>query len=171
MPEVTSSTGARTRAGAAPIVGRFERASAAPLVRRVAVVGNHLPRQCGIATFTSHLTAAIAEAFPSIDTLVLAVNDPGRRHAYPATVRFEIAESDPASYRRAADYLNLNDVDVVSFQHEFGIFGGRAGSHLLDLLEELRMPVVTTLHTMLAKPSTAQRQVIDEIARLRSDSW
>jgi glycosyltransferase involved in cell wall biosynthesis len=165
MSQASSSAGAHARTGAGPIVGRFERPSSAPLVRRVAVVGNHLPRQCGIATFTSHLTAAIAQAFPSIDTLVLAVNDPGRRHAYPASVRFEIAETDPASYRRAADYLNVNDVDVVSLQHEFGIFGGRAGSHLLHLLEELRMPVVATLHTILAKPSTAQRQVIDEIAR------
>jgi glycosyltransferase involved in cell wall biosynthesis len=165
MHELTSPARPQMRADTTSNVARFERPTADALIRRVAVVGNHLPRQCGIATFTSHLAAAIGQAFPQIDAFVLAVNDPGRRHAYPTCVRFEIAETDPASYRRAADYLNVNDVDLVSVQHEFGIFGGRAGHHLLLLLEELRMPVVTTLHTILAKPSGPQRLVIDEIAR------
>ena len=75
------------------------------------------------------------------------MNDAGRRHAYPSRVRFEIAEGDIVSYRRAADFLNVNHVDVLSVQHEYGIFGGKAGAHLLALLRELRMPIVTTLHT------------------------
>ena len=85
---------------------------------------------------------------------------------YPARVRFEIAQGDLGSYRRAADFLNVNHVDVLSVQHEYGIFGGKAGAHVLALLRELRMPIVTTLHTVLSAPNPAQRAVIDELARL-----
>ncbi|HVJ21047.1 MAG TPA: hypothetical protein VM686_36805 [Polyangiaceae bacterium] len=117
-----------------------------------AMIGNHLPRRCGIATFTSDLSAAITAEFPELECLVLAMNDGGRHYAYAASVRFELAESDVASYRRAADFLNVNAVDVVSLQHEYGISGGKAGSHVLALVRELRMPVVTTLHTVLPEP-------------------
>jgi glycosyltransferase involved in cell wall biosynthesis len=130
------------------------------------MLGNHLPRQCGIATFTSDLAAAIGSEHPDLECFVLAMNDPGRQHAYPARVRFEIAESDLASYRRAADFLNVNGVDVVSVQHEYGIFGGKAGRHVLQLLRELRMPIVTTLHTILAEPNILQRGVMDELSEL-----
>src|SRR5205809_5216784 len=135
-------------------------------IRTVGVLGNHLPRQCGIATFTTHLTDAIAVEFPVLDCFVLAMNDGSHRHPYPARVRFEIAENDVASYRRAADYLNVNAVDVVCVQHEYGIFGGKAGAHLLALLRELRMPIVTTLHTILAEPNPLQKSAMDEILRL-----
>jgi glycosyltransferase involved in cell wall biosynthesis len=130
------------------------------------MLGNHMPRQCGIATFTTHLGEAIALEHPSLDCFVLAMNDAGKRHAYPSRVRFEIAESDLASYLRAADFLNVNAVDIVSLQHEYGIFGGKAGAHVLALLREVRMPIVTTLHTILAEPSPIQRVVLDEIASL-----
>ncbi len=133
-------------------------------LRRVAILGNHLPRQCGIATFTSHLQDAVAEASPTVDCFVIAVNDPGTHYSYGEHVRFEISEAEIASYRRAADYLNVNAVDVVSLQHEFGIFGGKAGSHVLLLLRELRMPVVTTLHTVLRAPNNAQRMVMEALA-------
>ena len=135
-------------------------------IRTIAMLGNHVPRQCGIATFTADLTDAISEEFPDIDCSVLAMDDPGRRHAYPPRVRFALDESDVASYRRAADFLNVSGVDVVCLQHEYGIFGGKAGSHVLALLRELRMPVVTTLHTLLAEPDPAQRAVMNEITRL-----
>jgi glycosyltransferase involved in cell wall biosynthesis len=130
------------------------------------MLGNHLPRHCGIATFTSHLSEAIANERPDLDCFVMAMNDPGRQHAYPPRVRFEIAEGDLPSYRRAADFLNVNAVDVVSLQHEYGIFGGKAGSHVLALLRELRMPIVTTLHTILAEPNPMQRAVMDELVQL-----
>jgi glycosyltransferase involved in cell wall biosynthesis len=130
------------------------------------MLGSHAPRQCGIATFTTHLSDALAAAVPDVDCLVVAMNDPGRRHVYPSRVRFEIAESDLASYRRAADFLNVNPVDLVCVQHEYGIFGGKAGAHVLALLRELRMPIVTTLHTILAEPSALQRSVMDELLRL-----
>lgn len=135
-------------------------------IHRLAMLGNHLPRQCGIATFTTHLSDALADALPGADCFVLAMNDAGRRHAYPPRVRFEIAENDIAAYRRAADFLNVSTVDVVSVQHEYGIFGGKAGSHVLTLLRALRMPVVTTLHTILAEPSRAQRLAMDDLCGL-----
>src|SRR3954467_990311 len=90
-------------------------------IRRIAMLGNHLPRQCGIATFTTDLSEAIGRAFPKTECFVLAVNDAGRRHAYPPRVQFEITEPDLISYRRAADFLNVNRVDVLSVQHEYGI--------------------------------------------------
>jgi len=135
-------------------------------MKRLAVLGNHLPRQCGIATFTTHLADALAQARPDVDSFVVAMNDADRRHAYPSRVRFEIAEGDLASYRRAADFLNVNDVDVLSLQHEYAIFGGKAGAHVLALLRDLRMPIVTTLHTVLSAPGPAQRAVMDDLARL-----
>jgi glycosyltransferase involved in cell wall biosynthesis len=133
---------------------------------RVAVLGNHLPRQCGIATFTTHIADALSEHDASINCFVLAMNDADARYAYPGRVRFEIAESDLSSYRRAADFLNVNQVDVLSVQHEYGIFGGKAGAHVFALLRELRMPVVTTLHTVLGEPSPAQRATLEELAQL-----
>jgi glycosyltransferase involved in cell wall biosynthesis len=135
-------------------------------IRRIAFLGNHLPRLCGIATFTTHLSDAMESEFPALECSVLAMNDAGKRHAYPARVRFEIDEADIASYRRAADYLNVNTVDLVSVQHEYGIFGGKAGSHVLVLLRELRMPIVTTLHTILGEPDPLQRRTMQELALL-----
>jgi glycosyltransferase involved in cell wall biosynthesis len=135
-------------------------------MKRFAILGNHLPRQCGIATFTTDLADAVARELPDVDGFVLAMNDAGRRHAYPPRVRFEIAEGDLGAYQRAADFLNVNQVDVLSVQHEYGIFGGKAGAHVLAMLRELRMPIVTTLHTVLSAPNPAQRTVIEELARL-----
>ena len=135
-------------------------------IRRVAVLGNHLPRHCGIATFTTDLSDAIAAVGPDLDCFVLAMNDGRHQHAYPPRVRFELADNDVAAYTRAADFLNVNAVDVISVQHEYGIFGGKGGSHLLPLLRELRMPIVTTLHTILAAPNLHQRRVMDEITEL-----
>jgi glycosyltransferase involved in cell wall biosynthesis len=144
----------------------MDHAQAKGQIRTIAMLGNHAPRQCGIATFTTDLSEAVAVEHREIDCFVLAMNDTGRRHAYPPRVRFEIAEADTASYRRAADFLNVNAVDVVCVQHEYGIFGGKAGSHLLPLLRDLRMPIVTTLHTILAEPNAQQRAAMDELTRL-----
>jgi glycosyltransferase involved in cell wall biosynthesis len=135
-------------------------------IRRVAVLGNHLPRHCGIATFTTDLSAAITALAPEIDCFVMAMNDGARQYAYPSRVRFELTDTDIVSYTRAADFLNVNAVDVICVQHEYGIFGGKAGSHLLPLLRGLRMPIVTTLHTILSAPNLHQRRVMDEIVGL-----
>lgn len=135
-------------------------------LNRLAFIGNYLPRQCGIATFTTDLCEAIASAHPSATCIALPVNDTEAGYAYPDRVRFELAEKDIDSYRRAADFLNINNVDLVCLQHEYGIFGGRAGSHILALLRELRMPIVTTLHTILRDPNPDQRRVLKEVAEL-----
>ncbi len=137
-----------------------------PALRRVALVGNSLPRQCGIATFTSDLANAMAAAAPETDVLVVPVNDLPEGYDYPESVWFEIAEKDIASYRRAADFLNINNVEVVNLQHEYGIFGGAAGSHVLTMVRGLRMPVVTTLHTILREPDPRQQAVMVELIDL-----
>ena len=135
-------------------------------IRKVAFLGDYLPRKCGIATFTTDLRCAIATTFPEIQCLVVPVNDLPGGYDYPAEVRFEIAEQDLPSYLRAADFLNITDVDVVCVQHEFGIYGGPAGSHVLALLRDLRMPIVTTLHTVLREPNEEQRRVMRDLIRL-----
>ena len=135
---------------------------------RVAVVGNHLPRQWGIATFTTDLCDAIAAEYGTAEVFVLEVNDPQSRYSYPARVRFELTEGDLSTYKAAADFLNSSDVDLVCLQHEYRIYGGKAGSHVLRLLQHLKMPVVTTLHTVLCEPDIDQLIVLQEIAA-RSD--
>ncbi|WP_018183864.1 glycosyltransferase family 4 protein [Kaistia granuli] len=132
---------------------------------RVAFIGNSLPRRCGIATFTTDLRQAIADS-GAAETEVVAMTDHGHRYDYPPAVTFEIDDGTLEDYVAAADYLNRGDFDVVSLQHEFGIFGGEAGSHVIALLARLDMPVVTTLHTVLAEPSEAQRRVLDRIIDL-----
>lgn len=136
--------------------------------KRIAFIGNYLPRQCGIATFTTDICEAVATAYPDTACFAVPVNDVEDGYDYPQRVRFELAEGDPASYRRAADFLNGNNVDLVCLQHEYGIFGGPAGSHILTLLRELRMPVVTTLHTVLREPDPNQRRVMEKLVQ-RSD--
>ncbi len=135
-------------------------------LQQIAVIGGYLPRQCGIATFTSDLCESLATQFPASQFFAVPVTDAQAGYDYPPRVRFEFAERDIDSYTGAADFLNLNDVDIVSVQHEYGIFGGSAGSYLLALLRDLRMPVVTTLHTILQNPNPDQRQVMGEIGRL-----
>src|SRR5487761_993921 len=136
------------------------------LPSRIAVVGNYLPRRCGIATFTTDLCDAIHAEYSTAELLVLPVNDTEEGYPYPARVRFELSEDNLASYRQAADFLNFSNIDLVCLQHEFGIFGGNAGAHILELLRRLRMPVATTLHTVLRDPNAEQRAVMEEIATL-----
>lgn len=131
--------------------------------QHIALLGSYVPRRCGIATFTADICEAIATEFPQAECIVGAVNDRAELYDYPARVRFEIEEQEIDSYRRAAEFLNINNVEVVSVQHEFGIYGGAAGSHLLTFLREVRMPVVTTLHTVLRDPNDDQRAVMKEL--------
>jgi glycosyltransferase involved in cell wall biosynthesis len=133
---------------------------------RIAVVGNYLPRHCGIATFTTDLCDAIHSEYGAAELLALPVNDTDEGYSYPARVRFELSEDNLASYRQAAEFLNFSRIDLVCLQHEYGIFGGRAGGHILELLRRLQMPVATTLHTVLRDPNPDQRAVMEEIAAL-----
>jgi len=136
------------------------------LPSRVAILGNYLPRQCGIATFTTDLCDAISAEFGATELLALPVNDTEEGYRYPDRVRFELSEGDLSSYRQAADFLNFSNIDLVCLQHEYGIFGGAAGGHILELLRRLHMPIVTTLHTVLRQPNPDQRKVMEEIASL-----
>ncbi len=133
---------------------------------RIALIGNYLPRQCGIATFTTHLSEAIVAQAGTDSCFAVPVNDRPTGYSYPDRVRFELTERDLTSYQRAADFLNMSNVDVVCLQHEYGIFGGQAGSHILALLRDLRMPIVTTLHTVLEEPDAGQRYVLEQLATL-----
>ena len=135
-------------------------------LKRIAFIGNYLPRQCGIATFTTDLCESIALQFSNTTCIAMPVNDSVTGYAYPARVRFELAEKDIDSYLRASDFLNINNVDLVCLQFEYGIFGGKVGSHILALLHGLRMPIVTTLHTILKDPDADQRRVLEEVAAL-----
>jgi glycosyltransferase involved in cell wall biosynthesis len=135
-------------------------------LNRIAFIGNYLPRQCGIATFTTDLCEAVAEQYSDTTCIALPVNDVASGYAYPPRVRFELTEKDIDSYLRASDFLNINNVDLVCLQFEYGIFGGKAGSHILTLLHGLRMPIVTTLHTILKNPDPDQRRVLEEVAAL-----
>jgi glycosyltransferase involved in cell wall biosynthesis len=141
-------------------VNRWKRGST---IKTIAFVGNYLPRKCGIATFTSDLLTAVAARDRQTKCFAVPVNDVEEGYRYPGVVRFEIEEQDLSSYQRAADFINLSNVDLVCLQHEFGIFGGPAGSHLLALLRKLKMPVVTTLHTVLREPDFEQRRVMNEL--------
>ena len=144
----------------------MENGSTHSTINRIGFIGNYLPRQCGIATFTTDLCEAIAAEYEGTTCIALPVNDLEAGYPYPARVRFELTEKDIDSYRRAADFLNINSVDLVCLQHEYGIFGGRAGSHILALLRELRMPIVTTFHTILHDPDPDQQRVLEEVAAL-----
>jgi glycosyltransferase involved in cell wall biosynthesis len=135
-------------------------------VRSVAMLGNYLPRHCGIATFTTHLTSALLDPDLELSCSVLAMNDANNRYAYDDRVVFEITESSPAAYRRAADFINVGGFDVLCLQHEYGIFGGKAGVHILGTLSQVVAPIVTTLHTILENPSPPQARVIEEVLRL-----
>ena len=137
-----------------------------PLPTRIAFVGNYLPRECGIATFTTDLCTALTAEFGEGRLFAIPVNDPDSSYEYPEQVRLELTQDDLSSYERAAEFLNFNGNDLVCLQHEYGIFGGAAGRYILAMLRKLTMPLVTTFHTVLREPDANQRIVLEEIAQL-----
>jgi glycosyltransferase involved in cell wall biosynthesis len=137
-------------------------------LRRIAFIGNSLPRRCGIATFTTDLQQAISASRSGLETFIVAMTDHGRDYDYPSSVALQIKADNIEDYARAADFLNAGRFDTVCLQHEFGIFGGESGAHILMLLSRLTMPVVTTLHTVLARPTTVQRAVLNGIVEASS---
>lgn len=135
-------------------------------IGKIAVIGNYMPRQCGIATFTTDLSQALARELVIEENLAnVAMDDIPQGHNYPPQVKFRIRQNIQADYFWAADYLNANQYEAAILQHEFGIFGGEHGSHVLDMLKVLKMPVITTMHTVLEKPSDAQRKIIRGLAK------
>ncbi len=135
---------------------------------RIAFIGNSLPRRCGIATFTADLHNAVKGCRPDILSGIIAMNDSGSHYSYPSSVLLTVNDMTVKEYVDAAAFLNSQHFDVVSLQHEFGIFGGEAGEHIIALLSRLKMPVVTTFHTVLARPKSAQRAVMGRIIALSS---
>lgn len=152
---------ARSALYRAPNLASETRTPRAPI--NVALIGNSLPRLCGIATFTTDLHQALVQSPKVEGASIVAMTDQGQRYDYPDYVRQSIAEEDPKAYAVAARTLNSGCVDAVSLQHEFGIFGGADGGHILQLIEALRPPLVTTLHTILAAPTTGQQSAIERI--------
>ncbi len=145
---------------------RMLQAEGKALSATVAFVATYVPRHCGIATFTQDLFQAVRLASPNNGHVIVAINGPGKeRFDYPGEVAFELHRDRPDDYRRAADYINFSDADVVCVQHEFGIFGGAGGLHLVELLRNLRKPVVSTLHTVLADPELHYRQGMAAVGR------
>lgn len=135
-------------------------------IQKMAFLSSYIPRKCGIASFTANLRKSYVSQFPHIESIVVSVNNNEVTENYPEEVRFEIVEQDIESYKSAADFLNFNQVEVLSLQHEFGIFGGTAGSHILEMLSELKIPVVTTLHTVLDNPENDQLNVMRRLSEL-----
>ncbi len=132
---------------------------------RAAVIGNFPPRQCGLATFTRDIYNCLHKALPGADVSVIAMNDPGAAYDYPSEVTHQIAQNDVQPYRDVADNLNASDTQVLFVQHEFGIYGGPAGAYLLELIERVKMPVITTLHTVLETPNDEQKRVMQALIR------
>ena len=166
FPETTNSEPEAERVGSSASSPIALKASRLPLPTRIAFVGNYLPRECGIATFTTDLCNALAGVYGKERLFAIPVNDPDSSYDYPEQVRLELTQEDISSYERAADFLNFNSNDLVCLQHEYGIYGGAAGRYILALLRRLKMPLVTTLHTVLREPDANQRIVLEEIAQL-----
>jgi glycosyltransferase involved in cell wall biosynthesis len=166
FPKMNGSELQNGKAGASASLPIALKASRLPLPTRIAFVGNYLPRECGIATFTTDLCDALAGEYGEGRLFAIPVNDPDSSYDYPEQVRLELSQEDVASYERAADFLNFNSNDLVCLQHEYGIYGGTAGRYILAMLRKLKMPLVTTLHTVLREPDANQRIVLEEIAQL-----
>ena len=132
----------------------------------VAFIGNYTPRQCGIATFTHDLLQSITKEIPQMKCWAVVINDRQEGYNYPNQVRFEINMNRLEDYQLAAEFLNVNDINMICLQHEFGIFGGDSGNYILTLLRNLSIPIITTLHTVLPNPNTIQRKIIEKIAKL-----
>lgn len=138
-------------------------------IKKIAFIGNSLPRRCGIATFTNDIESAISENL-NLNTSVFAMTDSGQSYDYPKKVIFEIHSDIKSDYLKAANFINNNGFEIVCLQHEFGIFGGEAGENILLLLDSLKIPIVTTLHTIIENPlpkySEAFQRIIKASAKL-----
>jgi glycosyltransferase involved in cell wall biosynthesis len=132
---------------------------------KIGVVGTYVPRRCGIATFSADLLGSMRAASPATEFWSVAMNDTPEGYDYPPEVHFEVGQKVLTDYRLAADFLNMNQVEAVCLQHEFGIYGGNSGSYVLRLMQNLRMPIVTTLHTVLEEPNRDQRDIVTALAQ------
>jgi len=135
-------------------------------INKIAIIGNYYPRKCGIATFTTDLLSSILKKEHGIECLAIVMNDKKGGYHYPEEVRFELDSYTLKDYHVAADFINKNDFDIVCVQHEYGIFGGDYGSYIIELLNNLKVPIVTTLHTILKYPNLQQLRILKKISEL-----
>ncbi|MDP3444013.1 MAG: glycosyltransferase, partial [Ignavibacteria bacterium] len=139
---------------------------------KVICIGNYPPRQCGIATFTENLVNVIrysaAKTSNHFELEVIAMNDSNQSYDYPPIVRNFIPDKSHDAYTKMADYVNHSGADILLLQHEYGIYGGESGVLLLGLLRRIKIPIVTTLHTVLLRPSFHQKEVLKKITELSS---
>ena len=138
---------------------------AATTIKKLALIGNFLPRQCGIATFTTDVYQAVRSRFPDIAVDVYAMDDRPGAYDYPPEVTCSIDQGDLSAYLAAARRIEASGADAIWLQHEYGIFGGPAGEHILTLLDRTTLPVVVTLHTVLEEPDADQRRVMEGLLR------
>ncbi len=137
-----------------------------PNLKKIIFIGNYVPRQCGIATFTRDLLGAVSSVAPQIVCWAIAMNDLPEGYAYPKDVRFELNANHLNDYEMASEFINGNNVDLICLQHEFGIYGGESGNYILTLLRKLKIPVVTTFHSILANPNLQQRIIVETIGKI-----
>ncbi|TDJ44160.1 MAG: glycosyltransferase [Gammaproteobacteria bacterium] len=135
-------------------------------IKSIGLIGNYPPRQCGIATFTADLAAAIVDNYSAIDCFTVAINDRPEGYQYPDAVRFQIAQNKLNEYSLAAGFLNMRKPDAVCLQHEYGIYGGQRGSFIIELVQNLQMPLITTLHTVLKDPTPQELKIINQLSDL-----
>ena len=134
-----------------------------PKVRHIALIGNYLPRKCGLATYTTHSFLALKHRYPELKVDVYAMDDHPGRYAYPADVTRAIPQNDRAAYLDAARTIEASGAQALWIQHEYGIYGGPAGELLITLLDRLSIPVIATLHTVLEHPNADERRVMDAL--------
>jgi CBS domain-containing protein/glycosyltransferase involved in cell wall biosynthesis len=132
---------------------------------KVAYISTFPPRECGIATYTNDLVEAISKLYVTQSPTIIAINDKGGYYNYPPQVEFQIDREDVDTYIEAAEYVNRSDIDIVSLQHEYGLFGGVWGEHILAFLERVEKSVVTTLHTVLPEPVPDAHRVLEGVIR------
>jgi glycosyltransferase involved in cell wall biosynthesis len=134
-------------------------------INHLALIGNFLPRKCGLATFTTDCFLALRQRFPEMTVDVYAMDDRPGRHVYPPEVTATIPDKDLSAYLSAARAIEASGAQAIWVQHEYGIYGGAAGDHLLSLLDRTSLPVIVTLHTILEKPNADERRVMEALLR------
>ncbi len=134
-------------------------------IEHIALIGNFLPRKCGLATYTTDSFTALKGRFPNLKIDVYAMDDHPGRYDYPPEVTLSIPDHDRLAYINAARTITSSGAQAIWLQHEYGIFGGAAGEHILALLDRVSIPVMITLHTILEKPSADERRVMEALIR------
>lgn len=146
----------------------MEQAKSVTRIDHLAMIGNYLPRKCGIATYTTDTYNALVTAFPDLKVDVYAMDDHPGRYDYPPEVTGSIAQHERAAYLDTARDIEASGAQALWLQHEYGIYGGAAGEHIMGLLNRVTMPVIATLHTVLEHPNDDERRVLDAIVRRAS---